>query len=168
MIGSDDGHTSELILTPEQMGIGDNAAPILVPTAQGTFWGQDTGAPRLSQYPLTLNYQCFEVDSNTTWESVLGAIAKAAGMLASVPGNPYGWVFGIASAGASAAQAGLAAGNGAYLRLNYQQTIDPSAFLEMTNGKTWTIEQSGQANGHTWDYALDIQSWGCSESRTSP
>ncbi len=165
MIASDDGHTAELIITQQQTGIGDHAAPILVPTAEGTFWGQDTGSPKLSQFPLTITYQCFEVDSNSTWEAVLGAISQSAGAVASVPGNPFGWAFGAASAGAAAAQAGLQAGDGASMRLNYQQTIDPSSFLELTNGKTWTVEQSGSANGHTWDWALDIQSWGCSDAR---
>lgn len=165
MVIADDGHTAELIITPEEMGISDHAAPILLPTAQATFWGQDTGSPKLSQFPLTISYQCFEVDSPSTWQSVLGAIAMSAGQVASVPGNPYGWAFGAVSAGAAAAQAGLAASNGSYLRMNYQQTIDPSVFLELTNGKTWTVEQSGSANGHTWDWALDVQSWGCSQAR---
>jgi hypothetical protein len=167
MVGSDDGHSSELIITPEQTGIADHAAPILLPAAQATFWGQDTGSPKLSQFPLTLNYQCFEVDTPSAWQSVLGAIAGEAGSLASVPGNPYGWAFGAAAAGAAAAQAGLAAGNGTSMRLNYQQTIDPSSFLELTNGKTWTVEQSGNANGYNWDWALDVQSWGCSAARPS-
>jgi hypothetical protein len=165
MIAADDGHSAELIITPQEQGIGDHAAPILVPGAQGTFWGQDTGSPKLSQFPLTISYQCFEVDSNSTWEAVLGAISSSAGSVAQVPGNPFGWAFGAASAGAAAAQAGLAASDGASMRLNYQQTIDPSAFLEMTNGKTWTVEQSGNANGHNWDWALDMQSWGCSAAR---
>lgn len=167
MIGSDDGHTSELIVTPQETGIPDHASPILLPASEATFWGQDTGSPKLSQFPLTINYQCFEVDSNSTWEAVLGAISQSAGATAQVPGNPFGWAFGIASAGAAAAQAGLQASDGASMRLNYQQTIDPSAFLEMTNGETWTVEQSGNANGHNWDWALDVQSWGCSAARPS-
>jgi hypothetical protein len=165
ILGSDDGHTSELIITPQESGISDHAAPILVPAAQATFWGQDTGSPKLSQFPLTLSYQCFEIDSNSTWEAVLGAISMSAGAVAQVPGNPFGWAFGVAGAGAAAAQAGLQAGDGESMRLDYQQTIDPSAFLEMTNGKTWTVEQSGNANGHNWDWALDLQSWGCSAAR---
>jgi hypothetical protein len=167
ILGSDDGHSSELIITPQESGISDHAPAILVPAAQATFWGQDTGAPKLSQFPLTLSYQCFEIDSNNTWESVLGAIAMSAGSVAQVPGDPFGWVFGVASAGAAAAQAGLQAGDGVSMRLDYQQTIDPSSFLELTNGKTWTVEQSGNANGHTWDWALDVQSWGCSAARAS-
>jgi hypothetical protein len=165
MISADDGHTSELVITTEQMGIGDHASAILVPTSQGTFWGQSVGTPKLSQFPLTINYQCYEVDSPSAWQSALGAISQTAGMVAMAPGNPYGWIFGAAAAGAAAAQAGLAAGNGISLRLNYQQTIDPSSFLEMTNGSTWSVEQSGQANGHNWDWALDMQSWGCSAQR---
>jgi hypothetical protein len=169
ILGSDDGHTSELIITPQETNIPDHGSPILVPASQGTFWGQDTGTPKLSQFPLTLSYQCFEVDSNSTWEAVLGAIANAAGSVAQVPGDPFGWAFGVAGAGAAAAQAGLQASDGASMRLNYQQTIDPSAFLEMTNGKTWTVEQSGNTNGYNWDWALDVQSWGCSAARgTSP
>jgi hypothetical protein len=171
IIGADDGHTSELIITPQLSGIPDHSTPILVPASEGTFWGQSTGTPLLSQFPITINYQCFEVDSNSTWEAVLGAIAKAAGALAQVPDDPYGWAFGIASAAASAAQAGLQASDGASMRLDYQQTIDPSSFLEMTNGKTWTVEQSGNTNGYNWDWILDMQSWGCSASRdagTSP
>jgi len=167
IIGSDDGHTSELIVTPQETGISDHAAPILIPASQATFWGQDTGSPKLSQFPLTLTYQCFEVDSNSTWEAVLGAISSAAGSVAQVPGDPFGWAFGVGSAAASAAQAGLQANDGASMRLDYQQTIDPSAFLEMTNGKTWTVEQSGNDNGYNWDWILDIQSWGCSAARNS-
>ena len=82
-----------------------------------------------------------------------------------MPDDPYGWAFGIASA--AAAQAGLQASDGASMRLDYQQTIDPSSFLEMTNGKTWTVEQSGNVNGYNWDWILDIQSWGCSAARDS-
>jgi hypothetical protein len=89
----------------------------------------------------------------------------SAGSVAQVPGNPFGWAFGAAAAGSAAVQAGLQASDGATMRLNYQQTIDPSAFLEMTNGKTWTVEQSGSGGGHNWDWALDVQSWGCSAAR---
>jgi hypothetical protein len=40
----------------------------------------------------------------------------------------------------------------------------------MTNGKTWSVEQSGNVNGYNWDWILDLQSWGCSAARqgTSP
>ena len=162
-----DGHTSELIITPELMDLPDHAAPQPLSTGQGTFWGQDTGTPKLSQFPITINYQCFEVDDNSTWENILGAISMAAGTLASVPGNPYGWAFGTASAGAAAGQAAVSGGDGTSPRLNYQQTIDPSSFLELTNGKKWTVEQAGNTDGYRWDYALDIQAWGCSNSRMS-
>jgi len=167
IVGASDGNTSELIITPQLSGIPDHGPPVLLPASQGTFWGQQTGMPMLSQFPITINYQCFEVDSNSTWEAVLGAIAQAAGSLAQVQGNPYGWAFGIASAAAAAAQAGLMASDGASMRLDYQQTIDPSSFLAMTNGKTWTVEQSGNDNGYNWDWILDIQSWGCSAARNS-
>jgi len=165
IVQANDGHSSELIITPQLSGIPDHGPQVLVPSSEGTFWGQSTGSPVLSQFPITINYQCFEVDSNSTWEAVLGAISQAAGSIAGISGNPYGWAFGIASAAAAAAEAGLMASDGASMRLDYQQTIDPSSFLEMTNGKTWTVEQSGNNNGYNWDWILDIQSWGCSGAR---
>ncbi len=165
IIQANDGHSSELIITPQFSGIPDHGPPVLVPSSEGTFWGQSTGSPVLSQFPITINYQCFEVSSNSTWEAVLGAISQAAGSIAGISGNPYGWAFGIASAAAAAAEAGLMASDGATMLLDFQQTIDPSSFLEMTNGKTWTVEQSGNDNGNNWDWILDLQSWGCSGAR---
>jgi hypothetical protein len=54
--------------------------------------------------------------------------------------------------------------------LNVQQTIDSNALLRLTNGYTWTIEESGSttADGHCdlvescdWDWELDVEAWGC-------
>ena len=99
----------------------------------------------------------------------MGAIGATAGGLGAVPGNPYGWAFGLGAAAANALNAAVNNGNGITQRMSVQQTIATDAFLELTNGRTWIVRQSGDYKGGilnletiTWDWELDIQAWGCS------
>ncbi len=101
-------------------------------------------------------------------QNALDAIANYSGMIAGIPGNPYGWAFGLG--GAAAAAAASAIGTGAVPLLDVQQTISSDALLKLTNGYTWSIEQTGSttANGDCgffgscdWDWQLGVEAWGC-------
>jgi hypothetical protein len=176
MVQADDGQSSTLMLSPDYMNISDNNPPLTLAPAAGTFWGEASGTDggpigvKLSQFNITVTYQCFMVLQPGTLQKVLGAIAGYSGMIAGIPGNPYGWAFGAAGAAAAAAAALAMVGNGAYQLLNVQQTIDQSALLKLTNGYTWIIEQKGSENKDgdcnlfsncDWDLQLDVEAWGC-------
>jgi hypothetical protein len=69
-------------------------------------------------------------------------------------------------AAAAAAAAAQADAQDKHL-LNAQQTIGQQTLLDLTNGRTWTVEQNGHsaqlpANGY-WDWTLTVESWGCAE-----
>jgi hypothetical protein len=129
------------------------------------------GGVKLSQFNITVSYQCFMVTTPDALQKALGAIAGAA---AGVPGNPFGWAFGVGGAAAAAGAALAAACGGATPLLNVQQTIDASSLLELTNGNTWVIEQTGSTKvdgdcdlfgSCNWDWELDIEAWGCAAPR---
>jgi hypothetical protein len=176
-VQADDGQSSTLMLSPDYMNISDNNPPLTLSPAQGTFWGEeanpDAGGPigvKLSQFNITVTYQCYMVLQPGTLQKALGAIAQFAGMAAGIPGNPYGWAFGLGGAAAAAAAAAAAIGNGAVQLLNVQQIIDKGALLKLTNGYTWVIEETGttKAQGDcgffgscNWDWKLDVEAWGC-------
>jgi hypothetical protein len=170
MVQADDGQSSQLLLTPQYMNLSDNNPPIVLSPAQGTFWGQAVDGVKLSQFNLTATYQCFMVLQPGALQSALNAIAGVAGSAAGIPGNPYGWAFGVGGAAAAAAAAAAATGTGTTPLLNVQQTIDQSALLKLTNGYTWSIEETGstKADGDCgffgscdWDWELDVEAWGC-------
>jgi hypothetical protein len=176
LVQADDGQSSTLMLSPDYMNISDGNPPLTLAPAAGTFWGEASSADggpigvKLSQFNITVTYQCFMVLQPGALQKVLGAIAGYSGMIAGIPGNPYGWAFGAAGAAAAAAAALAQVGSGAAQMLNVQQTIDQSALLKLTNGYTWVIEQKGstKANGDCglfgscdWDWQLDIEAWGC-------
>jgi hypothetical protein len=176
MVQADDGQSSALMVSPDYTNISDNNPPLILSPAQGTFWGESAGTDggpigvKLSQFNITVTYQCFMVLQPGALQAALGAIANFAGAAASIPGNPYGWAFGIGGAAAAAAAAATAIGNGAVQLFSVQQIIDSGALLKLTNGYTWTIEQTGstQAQGDCgffgscdWDWQLDVEAWGC-------
>ena len=170
MVQADDGQSSQLMVTPDYMNLSDNNQPLLLSPAAGTFWGEAVNGVKLSQFNITVTYQCFMVTTPDALQSALTAIAGVAGAGAAIPGNPYGWAFGAGGAAAAAAAAATATGSGATALLNVQQTIDASALLKLTNGYTWVIEQTGstKADGQCgffsscdWDWELDVEAWGC-------
>ena len=170
IVQADDGQSSQIMVSPDFTKIGDNNPPLTISPAQGTFWGEAVNGVKLSQFNITVTYQCFMVLQAGVLQKALTAIAGYAGAAASIPGNPYGWAFAAGGAAAAAGAAIAATGNGATPLLNVQQTIDQSALLKLTNGYTWTIEQTGSttADGHCnvfsscdWDWELDIEAWGC-------
>jgi hypothetical protein len=170
LVQADDGQSSQLMLTPDYMNLSDNNPPLILSPAAGTFWGQAVNGIKLSQFNITVTYQCFMVLTPGALQSALTAISQFAGAAAGIPGNPYGWAFGLGGAAAAAGAALAAVGSGATPLLNVQQTIDQSALLPLTNGDTWAIEQTGstKADGDCgffsscdWDWELDVEAWGC-------
>ncbi len=170
LVQADDGQSSQLMLTPDYMNLADGAPAILLSPSAGTFWGQAVNGVKLSQFNITVTYTCYMVTTPTALQSALGAIAGVAGAGAAIPGNPYGWAFGVGGAAAAAAAAAVAVGSGASPLLSVQQTIDSTALLKLTNGYTWAIEESGSTKvdgdcdlfeSCDWDWELDIEAWGC-------
>ncbi len=51
--------------------------------------------------------------------------------------------------------------SGDNLKLNGQQTISKSEFLDLTNGRVWNVRESGGSLFSKWDWELQIESWGC-------
>jgi len=170
MVQADDGQSSELLITPNYMNLTDNNPPLVLSPAAGLFWGAAVNGVKLSQFNITVTYQCYMVSQPTAFQNALNAVAGFAGTVAAVPGNPYGWAFGVGGAAAAAAAAATAAGSGATALLSVQQTIDSNSLLELTNGRTWIIEETGSTTvdgdcgffgGCNWDWELDIEAWGC-------
>jgi hypothetical protein len=170
IVSADDGQSSQLVATQLFMGLSDNNAPLVILPGAGTFWGNAINGVKLSQFNVTVTYQCYMVLQPSALQNALMAIAGYSGMIAGIPGNPYGWAFGLGGAAAAAAAAASAIGMGAVPLLDVQQTINSDALLKLTNGYTWSIEQKGTttANGHCnvfsscdWDWELGIEAWGC-------
>ncbi len=177
IISADDGQSSELVVTPKAAGVADGQS---LPLSQGSgmFWGQDAGKVKLTQFNVTIQYNCYELTQPSQWSSILSTIGGAAGAIGSVPGNPYGWAFGLGGIAAQAAAAAVSNTTGTELRLSVQQTISKDAFLDMTNARTWSIRQSGKVKTNntcvpifgedclnTWDWELHVQAWGCADPR---
>jgi len=170
VVGADDGQSSQLVLTQEYMGLTDNNPPLVILPSAGTFWGNAINGVKLSQFNVTVTYQCYIVTQPGVLQKVLGAIANYSGMIAGIPGNPYGWAFGLGGAAAAAGAAASAVQMGAVPLLDVQQTISGDSLLKLTNGYTWSIEQKGstQADGQCgffgscdWDWELGVEAWGC-------
>jgi len=170
MVQADDGQSSQFILTPDYMNLMDGNPALILSPSQGTFWGNSKSGVKLSQFNITITYTCYMVQQPDALQNALMAVSNFAGAAAGVPGDPYGWIFGAAGAAAAAAAAASAVGNGAVALLNVQQTISSDALMKLTNGYTWSIEETGstQADGMCgffgscdWDWELDVEAWGC-------
>jgi hypothetical protein len=166
MVRADDGVNAEVVLTPKTTVLHDGQTFYLDP-GEGIFWGQKGLVA--TQSNLTLTYNCWKVGSDGL-AAALDAIAKAAAAAGSVAG-PWGWAFGIGSVAAAAAAAAAAADSKDKHLLNAQQTLDHATLLDLTNGRTWDIQQDGHgaapAAGY-WDWTLTIQSWGCADAQPLP
>src|SRR5262245_33904692 len=133
IIEASDGAHSEVMITPLQTGIGDDAPPLVFPPEASTFWGQ--GMPWQTLNNVAITYKCFRAVSNESYTKVFDAIqegAKAAGGIA----GPYGWAFGVGSVAAGLISAAIPEGQDE-TRISVQQIIDKSMLLELTNGRTW-------------------------------
>ena len=157
VISSTDGVSSEAALTGKTKSLGSGESFSFDPTSS-VFWGQTALHPTSDN--LTVTYNCFKVVDNSTWAAALNALAGAAQSAGGIAG-PYGWAFGAGAAAASAAAAAVNAASGDDLKLNGQQTIAKSELLDLTNGRTWNVRQSGGNIFTAWDWELQIESWGC-------
>lgn len=170
MITANDGSSSELIITPQWAGISKSPQTYILGVETSTFWGQEIGTVKQSLFNITIKYACYRDKKGDAWKGILDGIGAAAGAAASVPGNPYGWAFGLGGAAAGAA-AGAVNSSGVTEWLSVEQTIDRKALLELTNGRTWKIRQSGKSGAtfnSKWDFELTIRAWGCSSPRPTP
>ena len=167
LVTASDGVREEVVLSQKTKALSDGDTSYFDPTLT-TFWG---GAGlQTTTNNLTLTYGCYEIGSDA-WSSALGALSGAAGMANS---GPYGWAFGIASAGAAAAAAAAKATEGDTQRLNDQQTIDRAQLLDLTNGRSWQVRQTGSCgslgpiNTCTYDWTLTLETWGCAAVKLAP
>jgi hypothetical protein len=167
IISSTDGIWSDAALTGRTKDLGSGESYSFDPTSS-IFWGGtgvgDGGSGATAFHAtsdnLTITYNCFKVVDNSAWAAALNALSSAAAGAGGIAG-PYGWAFGAGSAAAAAAAAAVNAASGDDLKLNGQQTIAKSELLDLTNGRTWSVRQSGGSLLTAWDWELQIESWGC-------
>ena len=170
VIEATDQTETELILTPTSKF--DDGDQIEVQTAYGIFWGQGMSTLKQSQFNLTITYNCYRDKKGDAWADILKAVGDAAGAGAAIPGNPYGWGFGLGSLAANAAQAAIQQ-SGVENVLSVEQRIDKDALLLLTHGRSWQIRQSGKFKEGTFgseksDIELTVRAWGCSTPRPLP
>lgn len=165
IVSASDGAHSEVMITPLQHDVGDDAAPLLFQPEASLFWGQ--GKPWQTLNNLTITYQCFRAVSNESYTKVFDAIQNGATSAGGIAG-PWGWAFGVGSVAAGLISAAIPKGQD-QSRINVQQTIDGSMLLELTNGRRWQIRGTGDAPGlgGYWDWSMEVESWGCSDARTT-
>jgi hypothetical protein len=155
IITGEDGSHSELLLTP-RAEVGKDGSDVVGSLSDSIFWGQSDLF--LSVSNLTITYKCYLGTNAATYEQILGDVSDAAADNADAAGE-YGWVFGAASLASQIIGSALGAGTDDEI-LSVQQTIDKSALLDFTNGRSWTIRQD---KGE--ELRLDVESWGCAEAR---
>jgi hypothetical protein len=158
VIDATDGTTSEVAITTKTKSLGGGETNYFDP-ATSMFWGQKDLHTTTNN--LTVTYNCFVVKSDA-WAKVFGAMGDASNKAGGIAG-PYGWAFGIGSGAAGAAAAAVQAAAGDSLVFNAQQTIDKAELLDLTNGRTWSIRKSGGGLFDSWDWQIDVQSWGCAD-----
>ena len=88
LVQADDGQSSQLMLTPDYMNISDNNPPLVLSPAAGTFWGQAANGIKLSQFNITVTYQCFMVLQPGVLQSALTAISELRRRRGRHPGQP--------------------------------------------------------------------------------
>lgn len=170
IVEATDNKDMELVLT-EKMDLEGDGKSQIVSGTNGIFWGQGTSTVKQSQFHLTLNYNCYRDQDGNVWKDVLDGVSKAAGAGAGIPGNPYGWAFGLGSVAAAAAKSAIQDA-GLTNVLSIEQRIHKDALLLLTQGKTWSIRQSGKFKSGTGseksDVELVIRAWGCSTPKPLP
>ncbi len=165
VVNASDGATSEVTITTKTSDMKDGDTYYFDPTV-GVFWGQKELHP--SPNNITVTYNCFKVNSDS-WSKVLKAAGDAAAQAGGYAG-PYGWAFGLGAVGADVAAAAVQATSGDDLILNSQQVIDKKTLLDLTNDRSWLIRKShdGGFLGYSWDWELDVESWGCADGASAP
>jgi hypothetical protein len=163
MVEATDGATSE-VATTSVTGDLSSGQTFYFDPGTSIFWGQN--GLHTTTNNLTITYNCFLVTNDATWTAALNALGQAAQQAGGIAG-PYGWAFGAGAAAAKAAAAALQANNGNSLTLNAQQTIPKSELLDLTNGRVWTIRETGGTCvlgiGDCWEWQIDVESWGCAK-----
>ncbi len=158
-----DGTHSELLTTSirgvDRRVNGTTRTDINFTQEEGTFWGQ--GQLFRSSANLNINYRCFKVVDTERTRRILGSIGTTAATVGGVAGpSTLGWVFTAVGAAANIAAAAVTnAGDDAWL--DVQQTISAEAFYNLTNGRSWEIDD--HASG--LDVRLRIEAWGCASPR---
>jgi len=161
IVRASDGTRSSLAVTPKSSDPGDGGTFHWDP-GEGTFWGQLDLLPTTSN--LTVTYDCFAVNGDA-FARVIKAAADAAAAVGGVAGA-YGWAFGAGALAADVAAAAIEAASGDDHRLNAQQTLAVDDMLDLTNGRTWTIQQRGQRPIlYHWNWTLIVEAWGCADAR---
>lgn len=167
IVNASDGSTSEVAVTPLQKGLSDGNPPLIFDPNVALFWGQKE--LRTTTNNLTITYRCFRNTNVDAYTKTFGAIKDGAVKAGGVAG-PWGWAFGLGSVAAGIVEAAIGSSGGDTLRLNVQQTIDAGALLELTNGRIWKIQQSGDGGGLNgkWDWTVEVEAWGCADARPLP
>lgn len=164
IISGTDGAASEVALTTKTKDLDDDEAHFFDPSV-AVFWGLKSLAKTSGN--LTVTYDCFKVGSDS-WAKALEAMGEASAKAGGYAG-PYGWAFGAGAVAAAAAASAAQAASGDEHRLNVQQTIDRAALLDLTNGRTWQVRQTGDCGVFCdWDWTLTIQAWGCADVYPGP
>lgn len=166
LITAEDGAHSELLVTPLRDVAGNRMTTNLnLPLAEALFWGQ--GDLYRSTANLTITYTCYLSSDNAATQAAIDAIADRAGDAAE-HADGYGWVFGTVSVLGEIIGSSLGAVSDD-LVLDVQQTIDASALLDMTNGRSFEIrERRGNLDlSGASDLRITVESWGCADVRTS-
>lgn len=170
IVQASDGIQSGVAITGKSGKLSDGDTYFFDPSV-GIFWGQKDLT--LTKNNLTITYNCIVV-KNDKWGAVLMAAGAAAGMAGQF-GGAYGWAFGLGDIGLQAAGAALAASSGDDNWFNAQQVIDKNELLDLTNGKTWTIQRKGSSCGgfigigtHDCDLSITVESWGCADAKPVP
>jgi len=164
IITASDGTNSEVAITTKTKDLKDGETNYFDPTV-GVFWGQKALVKTSTN--LTITYDCWHVGSDA-WSKALSALSSGAMMAGGIAG-PYGWAFGAAGAAAAAAASAAASTSGDDHLFNMQQTIDRKTLIDLTNGRTWDIHESGSCGTFcTFDWTLTVESWGCADVKLSP
>lgn len=160
LVSAEDGLHSELLITPiHDAPYGDST--FAYPVSQAIFWGQGDLYTGFSN--VTVTYDCYESSNSDTYNQIFSDVADASADVAQ-NADGYGWVFGTASVAAQILGSTLGSIPDRHI-LNVQQTIDADALLDLTNGRTWEIRQSGGFVASAYDITLEIQTWGCSTGK---
>lgn len=155
---------SELRITPRTPNL-DEGESHTFGGLDGTFWGQK--AARDPSGDLTLQYDCFEQDDAKSYARL---VQKAGEVLAEqtqdyLEGEGYGWVTTVIDLAARYLPQLLALDSDDHL-LVASQVIPRSEQLALAKGASWTVRKKGTHLNSKWDWALEIQAWGCVENGT--
>jgi hypothetical protein len=156
-----DGVREEVVLTQPTKDMQEGGDTNYFDSMLTTFWGGKGVQETTNNLTMTIN--CYKA-GNDAWSKALGALSDAAGMQ---NGGPYGWAFGIGAAGAAAAAGAAKALEKDEHPLNQQQTLSREDLLDLTNGRTWDVRESGSCGFLCdYDWTVTLESWGCANSKT--